>query len=118
MISKELLSGSTRGRPIKVVPTSSPGTVIHSTGASATIKDEVWLWATNTDTVDRKLTIEFGGTTGPDDHIEITIPAESGPIRVIPGLPLVGTGVVSSTVYAFAAAANVITITGFVNRIT
>jgi hypothetical protein len=110
--SKVLLSGSTNGRPIKVAQTATAGTTIHTAHASAT--DEVWLWAQNTDTTDRKLTIEFGGVSAPDDLIEQTIAAESGLAIVIPGLPLSG-GIV---VRAFAASANVVTITGYVNRIT
>jgi len=110
--SKQLLSGSTNGRPVKVVATASAGTTIHTAHASDI--DEVWLWAMNTDTADRKLTIEFGGTTSPDDLIEVTIPAEAGLVAVIPGLPLSG----GLLVRAFAAAANVVTLAGYVNRIT
>lgn len=107
------LSGSTNGRPIKVAATATPGTTIHTAGSGATNIDEVWLWCANTDTVTRKLTVEFGGTTSPDDTIEVGIPAESGLVLVIPGLPLQN----SLVIKAFAAAANVVTITGYVNRI-
>jgi hypothetical protein len=110
--SKQLLSGSTNGRNVKVAATATAGTLIHTADASA--KDEVWAWATNTDTVDRKLTMEWGGTTSPDDLHELTIPAESGPVPIVPGWILTG-GVVFR---AFAAVANVININGFVNRIT
>jgi hypothetical protein len=110
-ITKELLSGSTDGRSIKVASTATPGTTLHT--AHATAKDEVWLWAANTDTTARKLTIEFGGTTSPDDTIEITIPPESGPVLVIPGWILSN----SLVVRAFAATANVVTVNGFINRI-
>ena len=117
-VAKVQLSGSTGGRNIKVVATATTGTTIHATGVSASIQDEIWLWAANSDTADRKLTIEFGGTTSPDDLIEVTIPAESGPMRVIPGWTLVGTGAAARTVTAFCATANVVLINGFVNRIT
>lgn len=110
--SKVLLSGSTSGRPTKVAATATPGTLIHT--AHATAIDEIWLWAMNTDTVERKLTLEWGGVTSPDDLIEIPLPPESGLILVTPGLCLTG-GVVAR---AFAATANVVTLTGFVNRIT
>lgn len=118
--SKQLLSGSTRGKPIKVVATATAGTVIHATGISATILDEIWLVAFNSDAVDRTLTIEFGGVTDPDDLIvkAITIPSRTTGIVVVSGQPLVGTGAAASTVAAFASVANVITISGFVNRIT
>lgn len=110
-VSKENLSGSTDGRPIKVAATATPGTLIHTADAAA--QDEIVIYAANTDAVDRKLTIEFGGTTSPDDLVEVTIPAESFEL-VIPGIPLTN----SLAVRAFAAAADVINVLGFVNRIT
>jgi hypothetical protein len=116
--SKVNLSGSTGGRLIKVVQTATTGTTIHATGTSASILDEIWLYAVNSDTTARKLTIEFGGTSAPDDLIELTIAAESGLVLVVPGLTLVGTGSAARTVTAFAATANVISIGGYVNRIS
>lgn len=115
--TKVLLSGSTQGRGIKVVQTSTPGTTIHTTGTAAATIDEMWLYAVNSDTTPRKLTIEFGGTTSPDDTIELTVPAEGGLMLVVPGLPLTGSGSVAVIVKAFCATANVVDIFGFVNRI-
>lgn len=112
VFSKLKLSGSTNGRGIKVVATATLGTTIHT--AHATALDELWLWAVNSDSTDRKLTIEFGGATAPDDLIELTIPAEAGLVLVVPGIHLTGSVVVT----AFAATANVVMIHGFVNRIT
>jgi hypothetical protein len=112
------LSNSTGGEPIRVAATATAGTLIHATGTSSTVIDEVWLYANNTDTTDRKLTIEYGGVTSPDDLIEITIPAEAGLVLVIPGLTLGGTGSAARNVRAFAATANVINISGYVNRIS
>lgn len=116
--SKQLLSGSTGGRLIKVAATASTGTTIHATGTSSSIIDEVWLYAVNSDTTARKLTIEYGGTTSPDDQIELTVAAESGLVLVVPGLILAGTGAAARTVTAFCATANVVLIGGYVNRIT
>jgi hypothetical protein len=112
------LSGSTGGRPIKVAQTATAGTTIHTTGTSSSNLDEIWLYANNTDTTDRKLTIEYGGVSSPDDLIEITIPAEAGLVLIIPGLLLSGDGSSARLVRAFAATANVINITGYVNRIS
>ena len=110
-----LLSGSTDGRMIKVAATSTPGTLIHTATASTTdTLDEIWLWAVNSDTTDRKLTIEFGGTTSPDDTIELTIGAESGLVPVVQGARLRN----SLVVRAFAATANVIMILGHPNRMS
>ena len=113
-IDKTKLSGGTNGRNIKVVPTATPGTLIHTATSTAGQLDEVWLWADNSSATDCKLTIEFGGVTAPDDGLEFTVPAEDGLYLVIPGLSLDG-GVI---VRAFAAVANVLLINGFVNRIT
>ena len=110
--SKVALSGAADGLMIKVVATSTLGTTIHT--AHATAKDEVWLWAVNSDTTDRKLTIEWGGATSPDCLIEVTIPAESGLVLVVPGMILSNSKVVT----AFCASANVVMLGGYVNRIT
>ena len=116
--SKELLSGSSQGRGILVAATATPGTTIHATGTSATIEDEIWLYAVNSSASGVKLTVEFGGTTSPNDLIEFTVAAESGLYLIVPGLVLTGTGSVASTVRAFAATGSVINIFGYVNRIT
>lgn len=117
-LSEVLLSGSTGGRPIKVAATATPGTTVHATGASATIIDNVYLWAHNSDSSDRTLTIEFGGTTDPDDLIvkQITIPSRVAPMPVLSGQPLIAASSGARTVAAFASAANVVTLTGYVVR--
>jgi hypothetical protein len=115
--SKIILSGSTDGRAIKVAATATPGTTIHTGSATATTLDEIWLYATNTDTTARKLTIEWGGTSSPDDLIELTIPAEAGLTLVIPGLIIKGNAT-PLVVKAFCATADVVTIHGYVNRIS
>ena len=115
--TKTKLSGSTDGRAIKVAATATPGTTIHTGSATATTYDEVWLYAINTDTTARKLTIEWGDTTAPDDLIELTIAAESGLVLVAPGLLIKGNAT-PLVIRAFAATADVITIHGYVNQIT
>ncbi len=115
--SKIVLSGSTDGRAIKVAATATAGTTVHTASSTSTVFDEVWLYAQNTDTTARKLTIEWGGTSSPDDLIEITIPAESGLTLVVPGLVLKGNST-PLVVRAFAATANVVNIHGYVNRIS
>jgi hypothetical protein len=115
--SKIALSGSTDGRLIKVVQTATAGTTIHTGSATATTFDELWLYAVNSDTTDRKLTIEWGGTSVPDDLIEQTITAESGLVLVVAGLVIKGNAT-PLVVRAFCASANVVMIGGYVNRIT
>lgn len=115
--TKQILSGSTDGRAVKVAATASSGTTIHTGSTTATTIDEVWLYAQNTDTTARKLTIQWGGTTSPDDEIEVTIGPEQGLVLVAPGLLIKGNAT-ALVVRAFAATANVITIHGYVNRIS
>lgn len=115
--SKVLLSGSTQGKAIKVAATASTGTTIHATGTSSSIIDEVWLYAYNSSASAVTLTIQYGGTTAVDNDIKLSIPPTSGLTLVVPGLTLTGTGSAANTVYAYAATTNVITISGYVNRI-
>lgn len=112
--AKNKLSGSTNGRGIKVVQTATDGTTIHTATAGTGYDfDEVYLWATNTDTTDRKLTLQWGGVASPDDSREVTIPAECGPVAIVPGWVLQN-GLI---IRAFAATANVIIIDGYVHEI-
>ena len=111
--SKLKLSESTNGRLIKVVATASPGTTIHTAVVGVVDYDEIYIFANNTSAGNAKLTIEWGGTTSPDDLIELTIKGESGLVLVVPGFPLDNGCIVK----AFATTANVINIGGFVNRI-
>lgn len=113
---KRKLSGSTDGRGIKVAATASLGTTIHTAvaGTTAGTFDEIWIKAYNSDSVTRLLTIEFGGTTAPDDNIKKSIPPQFGEVWVVEGSILQNGAVVK----AFADAANVVVIFGYVNAIT
>ena len=112
--TKQLLSGSTQGKGIKVVQTASAGTTIHTAVSGTSSIDEVWLYAHNTSSAVVKLTLEWGEATAPDGNIEINVGAEgTGLILIAPGIPLQNGLVIK----AFAATANVINIFGYVNRI-
>lgn len=115
------LSGSTDGKPIKINASSgASGTLIHTATSNATpgaggIWDEIWLWAYNSGaTQPQQVTIEFGGTTSPDNEVKQQIPALSGAWLVCSGTILQN----SKVVRAFASNANIVTISGFVNRVT
>lgn len=113
-LTKIPLSGSTHGRPIKVAATAiGAGTTIH-TALATTVDgegDEIVLDAFNSDSVERTLTIGWGGTTDPDDLIEFALqPGERQ--HVVPGLLLRNALVVK----AAASAANVVTVQGYVVR--
>jgi hypothetical protein len=115
--SKEILSGSTDGRMIKVAATATAGTTLHTGSATATTFDEIWLYAVNSSASAVKLTIEWGGVTSPDDLIESTIVSESGLVLISAGLIIKGNAT-PLVVRAFAATGDVINIAGYVNRIT
>lgn len=110
-----LLSGSTSGKSIKVAATSTPGTAIHTAVAGATSFDEIYLWATNTDSSARTITLEWGGTTDPDNLLTkaFSLSANSPPYPLVSGLVLNG----GLLIKAFASSANVVLITGYVNQI-
>ncbi len=114
--SRVLLSGSTDGKPIKVAATSTPGTAVHTAISGSTGFDEVYLWATNTDSSAVALTVEFGGTTDPDHLVckALSLPANSAPIPILTGQVLNNAALIK----AFAASANKIVLTGYVNRIS
>lgn len=116
---KRVLSGSTNGKQIKITQTSSAGDTIHTAVTGTTSIDELWLWADNDDTSPILLTIQYGGTTDVDNTIKVTIPGRGtlgsdGLVPVITGLILQN----SLVVKAFAATANKIKISGYVNRIS
>ena len=114
--TKRKLTGSTDGKPIKVVATTTLGTTIHTAvaGTTAGTFDEIWLWAYNGHTGTVVLTIEWGGATVPDQNIVMTLASKSGLQMVVPGFILQNGMVVT----AFAGTGNVITLNGFVNAIT
>lgn len=119
-VSRIPFSASTQGQAIKVVATATAGTLIHTTGTSATVQDEVRMYAYNSHTSDVALTIEYGGATAPDQNIVQTIPFKSGLVEITPpaDMFLTGNGSAGLTVKAFAGTANVITISGCVFRTT
>lgn len=114
-IDRNKLSGSTDGKPIKIVATATTGTTIHTAVSGTSAWDEIYVWVNNTSSAAVNLTIEFGGTTDPDCLIckAVPIPPNSGPIPVLTGQMLQNSLVVTM----FASTANVLLATGFVNNI-
>lgn len=113
IVSRIPLSGSTHGRAIKVAATASAGTTIHTATSSTTDCDVVTLYAYNSSGSAVNLTLQWGGTSTPDDDIKLSIPATSGLTLIAPDLVLRNSLVLA----AFAGTTNVITIHGFVNRV-
>lgn len=113
--TKRLLSGSTDGKQILISATTSGGAnTIHTAVSGTTEFDESWIYATNNDTSNVNLTILWGGTSSPADYIQLSVPYKQGLYLIIPGLILQNGMVVK----AFAGTTNVISLSGWVNRIT
>lgn len=114
--SRQLLSGSTNGKSVKVSATATPGTLIHTAIAGTAAFDEIYGWITNTSNAAVNLTVEFGGVTDPDNLLvkTLSIPANSPPIPILTGQVLQN-GLV---VRMFASVADVLLATGYVNRIS
>ena len=111
--TKTVLSGSTNGASILISASATPGVVIHTAQSGTSGLDEIWLYADNSSASTVKLKVEFGGTAE-KDQIELNIPGESGLTLVVPGLVLNN----SLVTRAFAATASVVSISGYVNRIS
>ena len=110
------LTGAADGAGVKVAATSTPGTTIHT--ADSTAYDRVCLWAVNNDAdgEPRSLTVEWGGTTDPDNVMTKWILADVGFVPVTPESGLILTN--SLVVKAFADEANDVVIYGHVLRVT
>lgn len=113
--SKNILSGSTNGRPIAITVAAATGTIIHTSQSSTSsgIVDEVYVWAINTSTSNLQLIIEHGNTST-DDLIYFTVPPQDGPYLVVPGLPLNGGLICRGRATATNTGLKVI---GYVNRV-
>lgn len=111
-------AGSTgTGLGIPITANASPGTAIHTASTDTSIIDELWLYAVNYDTTDRKLTIQYGGTTAGNNDIEFTVKAENGLYLIVPGLPIQGNAS-AYVVRGYAATTTSIVVYGYVNRIS
>lgn len=108
--TREPLSGSTHGRGIKVVATATAGTTIHTGQANTTLTDVVTLYAYNSDPQIQTVTLEWGGTTAPDDNMKFDVPP-GATVCIVPDLIIRN----SLVIRAFATKANVVAIFGFIN---
>lgn len=110
------LSGSTNGRGIKVTGTSTAATVtVHTAINASGDLDLVTLYAVNADAdgETRTLTVEWGGTSSPDDLIILPVPCKVGPVLVAWQMPIAGGLVIK----AFADEADDVILFGSVVRV-
>lgn len=113
-IADVILSGSTNAKPIPVVATATLGTTIHTAAAGTTTRDHVWLYAVNTDSSDRTLTLEWGAAGVGSNIGPVTIPANAGLVCVAENVPIEN----GLAITAFASSASKINIVGRVGRYT
>jgi hypothetical protein len=106
-------SASVGGGLIVVVATATPGTLVHTVPLSGLEFQRIVIYATNSDTVNRDLTIEWGAA-GAANQSTITLGAKRGFVVVVPDFKL-QKGLV---VRAFASAASVIRLYVSVGEIT
>lgn len=108
-------SAATNGATMTVNTTSaiSPMTV-HTAGPGIYNWDDIWIWAANTDTISRTISLYFGAHSSVGDMAigSYDLPPGGMPVLICPGLFLRNSGVVE----AFASVANKINLTGYVNR--
>ena len=100
-----------------VVATATLGTTVHTGANVATTIDEVWLYANNTHSAAVTLTIEFGGVAAKDKIQTSLALSPSGMYLICAGLVLQG-NTTPKVITAFAGTASVVSIFGYVNRIT
>jgi hypothetical protein len=91
----------------------SPMTV-HTAISGVYNWDDVWIWAANTDTVSRTISLYFGAHSSLGDQVvgNYDLPPGGAPVLICPGLFIQNSGVVE----AYASIANKINLTGYVNR--
>ena len=113
MAYRELpLSESTDGQGILVTGVDTGASVlIHTATASVDRPDKVTAYVHNNHTDSVYVFFEIGEDTA-TKIIPVLVPSKKGMLLAIPGLPLLN----SKTLKAFAATANVITVTGGVGR--
>lgn len=110
---KRKLSESTNGRGVSVAATGSPGTLIHTALSSPAANewDAIHLYAVNNSGSAVLLTVQWGDTNS-SDSIEVSMPADSGLVEIVPGLVLNN----GAEVRAFAGTTNVVIVHGYIDR--
>lgn len=106
------LSGSTDGKGVKIAATATPGTTIHTAvaGTHADDLDFPEISLANEDTVTRTVTIEWGGTTAPDNTMTVQVGAKMVARAYPPAIALQN----GLLIKAFCDAANVVVAYGSV----
>lgn len=125
-ISKRVFSSSTDGQSIPISATAGATTILIHTGLTGTQSmDEVYLYAQNNFSQAAEVILEIGVSTT-NIHVAAIIPPREGPQLVLPGTLLMGSAT-APTIRAYVglnasgslvASAGVVSVLGYVNRIT
>lgn len=109
------LSGHTNGSVLVVSTSAGSGTLIHAVSTDTDQIDEVWMWASNANSADLLLNIEWGVSTTAK-IISMNIPFDSGLHLVIPGISLQGVAGPHNIDAWTTTTGSQVTIYGYVNR--
>ncbi len=91
--SIEFLSSSNSGEPIVITATTSPGTLIHTSIAGTSQKDEVFLYVNNTGASVWPIVLEMGNT-GMANRMIMDIYPKEAPLLISQGFLLNQAGTV------------------------
>jgi hypothetical protein len=117
--TKQLLSESINGKAVNITATGANTTLIHTTSASSSSIDEVWLYATNSTAADITFNLLYGGTNFTTDILfEGVIEAYTGSVLICPGLIARGDGTIGFPIYGNSSTLSGINVFGYVNRIS
>ena len=117
--TKQLLSQSVNGKAINITATGTNTTLIHTTSASSSSMDEVWLYATNATASDITFNLLYGGTNFSTDILfEGVIEAYAGSVLICPGVVAKGDGTTGFSIYGNSTSVSGINVFGYVNRIS
>lgn len=97
------------------IPSMSPA--IHTTLNSATVYDEVWIWAVNHDSSPTNFRLAFAMGTATATTIKVELPADSGMVLISPGLLVSGDGTSGMAIGAGCDNGSC-SVIGYVNRIS
>ena len=110
------LSGSSNGNPLAIL-NSSTGvgyTAIHT--FSLGVIEELYLWCSNRNSSNVKLTMSFGDNTFSGETIIVEVNGQQGMNLVYPGIPHQGDVANNQILYARASSASSLNVSGFVIR--
>ena len=114
-ISRNILSGSTNGRPLALAVDSGTYTTVHTVTSTAADYEVVWLYLSNISTAQELVSIRIGGTAD-GDTIKVKVPAEST-VLALPGVTIKGDGGSGVVITAASTTANKVNATGYINLI-